>query len=82
MVVSTQVEALEEPATPKPMPLVLLELGVGIQVTLIDSITHASEIFKTLDTIFKDTPIIERPEFQLVFMVKLLILQVNNLLMI
>jgi hypothetical protein len=65
MVVSIQVKALEEPIIPKPMPLVILEIGIGIEVTLINSITHASEVFKTPNIVLKDTPITKRVEFQL-----------------
>ncbi len=39
MVINIQVEALKEPITPKPIPLVILEIGVGTKVILIDSIT-------------------------------------------
>ncbi len=28
---------------------------------MIDTVTHASEVFKTLDIVSKDTPIVERP---------------------
>ncbi len=55
VVISTQVEVLEELVTPKPIPLVILEIGVGAKVTLIDNITHAFEVFKILDMILKDT---------------------------
>ncbi len=70
VVVSIPVKALEKPVTPKPIPLIILEIGVGVEVTLIDSITHASKVFKTLDTILKDTPITKRLEFQLVPLVE------------
>jgi hypothetical protein len=47
---------LEEPVIPKTIPLIIIEIGVGVGVTLIDNVTHAFEIFKTLDIIIKDTP--------------------------
>ncbi len=37
---------------------------------MIDSVTHAFEVFKTSDTILKDTPIMERPKFQPIHLVK------------
>ncbi len=49
VVVNTQVEALEELVTPKPIPLVILEIGVGVEVTLISNISHGFEVLKTLD---------------------------------
>jgi hypothetical protein len=55
VVVNTHVEGLEEPITKKPIPLVTLEIGVGAKVILIDIITHAFKVFKTPDTILKDT---------------------------
>jgi len=64
---------LEKLVTPKPIPLVILEIGVGIDITLIDNITHASEVFKTLDTVLKDTPIIEGLGLQSVPWLNLLI---------
>jgi hypothetical protein len=48
VVVSTQVEALEELVAPKPIPLVILEIGVGVEVTLNNNISHGFEVLKTL----------------------------------
>jgi len=45
---------------------VLLNIGVGAKVTLIDSVTHAFEVFRTLDTIPKDTLVLEKLDFQFV----------------
>jgi hypothetical protein len=59
VVVSTQVEALEEIVIPKPIPLVILDIGVGAKVTLIDNVTHAFEGFKTPNIVLKDTPIVK-----------------------
>jgi hypothetical protein len=39
-----QVEVLEKPITQKPIPLTLPENGVGVGVTLIDSVIHAFEV--------------------------------------
>jgi len=64
---------LEKLVTPKPIPLVILKIGVGIDITLINNITHAYEVFKTLDTVLKDTPIIEGLGFQMVPWLNLLI---------
>ncbi len=42
-----------------------------MEITLIDNITHASEVFKTLNTILKDPPIIEGLWLQSVPLAKL-----------
>ncbi len=57
---------MEEPISPKLVPLILLENGVGVEVTLIDSVIHAFEIFRTPNTILKDTHVMERPYPQLI----------------
>jgi hypothetical protein len=44
--------------------LVIPNIGVGTKVTLIDIVTHAFEVFKTLDTILKDTLITKKLGFQ------------------
>jgi hypothetical protein len=59
VVVSTHVKALEKLVTPKPIPLIILEIGVGAKVTLINNITHVFEVFKTPDTILKPTRIVK-----------------------
>jgi hypothetical protein len=61
VIVSTRVEGLEEPITPKLVPLFIPKIGVGVEVTLIDTITHAYKVFKTLDAIPKDTHVAKRP---------------------
>jgi hypothetical protein len=61
VIVSTHVEGLEELVTLKPVPLIIPKIGVGVKVTLINTITHAFEVFKTPDTISKDTLVVERP---------------------
>jgi len=70
VVIMIHVKALEKPIASKPIPLIIPKIGVGIEVTLIDSITHAYEVFKTLDIILKDTPITKRLEYQLVPLVE------------
>jgi len=47
VVVSTQVKELEELVFPKPIPLVIPEVGVGAEVTLIGIVTHVFEVFRT-----------------------------------
>jgi hypothetical protein len=54
VVVSNLVEELEEPITPKLVPLAIPNIGVGAKVTLIDTITHAFEVFGTSNIILKD----------------------------
>jgi hypothetical protein len=71
VVVSTHVEGLEEHVTPKLVPLVIPKIGVGVEVTLIDTITHTSEVFRTPNIILKDTPIVERPRSKHVILVEL-----------
>ncbi len=61
VIVSTHVEGLEELVTLKAVPLGIPKIGVGVEVTLINTITHAFEVFKTPDTISKDTLVVERP---------------------
>ncbi len=70
VVVNTRVEGLKELVTPNPIPLVILKIGVGVEVILIDTITHASEVFKTLYIVLKDTLVVERLGFQLVPLVE------------
>jgi hypothetical protein len=66
----TQVEVLGELVTLKPIPLVLPEIGTGVKVTLIDNVTHAYEVLRTLDIVLKDTHVMERPYFQPIHLVK------------
>jgi len=63
VVFSTHVKVLGEFVVPKPIPLVLPKFKVGVEVTLIG-------VLKTLDTMLKDTPIMERPYFQQIHLVK------------
>ncbi len=70
VVFSIKVEVLEEFVTPKHVPLVLLEIGIGIVVTLIDNVTHASEIFKILNTILEDTHVMDRLDPQLIHLLE------------
>jgi hypothetical protein len=60
--VSTSIEELEELVTPKLVPLAIPKIGVGANVTLINTITHAFEVFKTLNTILKNTLVVEIPK--------------------
>ncbi len=54
---------MEKPVIPKPISLILLEIGVGVEVTLIDIVTHAYEVLKT-PNILQDTPVPKRPRSQ------------------
>jgi hypothetical protein len=70
VVFSTHVEVLEEPVTPKHVPLILLEIRVSIEVMLIDNVIHASKVLKTLNIVLKDTPIMERPNHHPILLVE------------
>ncbi len=61
---------MEEPIIPKSIPLVIPKIGIDIEVTLINNITHASKVFKTPHIVLKDTPIVEGPILQLVPLVE------------
>jgi hypothetical protein len=63
VVVNIHVETFEEPMTPKPMPLVIPKIRIGAMVTLIDSITHVVEVFRTPDIVLKDTLVTERSQY-------------------
>jgi hypothetical protein len=82
VVVNTQVGELEKPITPKPIPLTILDIRVGREVTLINTITHASKIFRTLNILLKDTLVDERPKLELVLLVELVDITCEKLLMI
>ncbi len=53
---------MEEPVTPKLIPLIILDIGLNTRVTLINNVTHASKVCKTVNTTPTDTPIIEKPK--------------------
>ncbi len=61
VVVNTQVEALEKLIIQKLITLIIPNIGIGIEVTLIDNIAHAFEVFKTPNIVLKYIPIIKRP---------------------
>ncbi len=43
---------------------------MGVEVTSIDTITHAYEVFRTSDTLLKDTPVAKGPRLKLVPLAK------------
>jgi hypothetical protein len=55
VIVSTPIEELEELVTFKLIPLAIPKIGVGGNVTLINTITHAFEVFRTSYVVLKDT---------------------------
>jgi hypothetical protein len=68
---NTQVKGLEELVIHKLAPLIIPEIGVRVEVTLINIvITHAFEVLKTLDTILTDTLVHERPRSNLISLVE------------
>ncbi len=62
---------MEKLVIPKPMPLVIWEIGVGVEVTLIDIVTHTSKVFKTPDIILKNKHVVEKLKSQPINLVKL-----------
>ncbi len=62
---------MEELVTPKPIPLVIWEIGVGVEVTLIDIVTHTSEVLKTPNIILKDKHVVEKLKSKPIILVKL-----------
>jgi hypothetical protein len=59
-----------EHVIPKPIPLVIPEIEVAIEVTLIDTSTHAFKVFTTPNTILKDTHVAKRQGSEHVFLVE------------
>jgi hypothetical protein len=55
---------LEDHVTPKPIPLAIPKIGVGVEVILINIVTHAYEVFRTPNIILKDTPVVEKLRFE------------------
>jgi hypothetical protein len=82
VLINTQVGELEKPITPKPVPLTILEIRVGREVTLINTITHAFKIFRIPNILLKDTLVDERPKLELVPMAELVDITCEKLLMI
>jgi hypothetical protein len=68
--VNIQVEESKGRVTFKLIPLAIPQIKIGVQVTLIDIITHAYEVFKTPYTILKDTLVTKRPRLDFVSLVK------------
>jgi hypothetical protein len=62
VVISIQVETLEELVIPKPIPLVIPNIGINVEVILMDNVAHASKVFKIPDIVLKDTRIVEGPK--------------------
>jgi hypothetical protein len=60
---------LEKLVAPKPILLIIPEIGVSIEATLINIVTHTFEVFKTQDIILKDT-LVEKLRSQLIILVK------------
>jgi hypothetical protein len=52
---------LEEPITPKLVPLIIAEIGARVEITLIDIITHVSKVFRIPNIVSKYTHVVERP---------------------
>jgi hypothetical protein len=45
VIFSIQVEVLEKLVISKLVPLVLPKIGIGVEITLINNVTHAYEVF-------------------------------------
>jgi len=61
---------LQKHVIPKPVPLIIPKIRVGVEVTLINTITHAFEVFKTLDIVLKDTHVVKRLGSQPIILVE------------
>jgi hypothetical protein len=62
---------LEEPIILESIPLIIPEIVIRVKVIFIDTITHAFEVFRTLDIVLKDTLVVERPRFKPIPLVEL-----------
>ncbi len=55
----------------KTVPLVIPKITqVGVEVTLIDTITHSSKVFWTLYIVLKETFVVERSKLEPIFLDK------------
>ncbi len=70
VIVNIQVEKLEKLVIPKFVPLAIPKIGVGVEVILINIVTHAFKVFRTLDTVLKGTCVIEKPRSKLIPLVE------------
>jgi len=70
VIINTSIEELEEPITPKLVPLIIPNIGLGVKITLIDIITHAFKFFRTLNIVLKDTHVVESLWFESIPLVK------------
>jgi len=50
---------LEDSIIPKPIPLIIPKIVIRVKVIFIDTVTHAFEVFRTLDIVLKDTLVVE-----------------------
>ncbi len=64
VIFNIHVETLEKPIIPKSIPLIIPKIKVGALLTLIDSITHFVEVFRTPYIVLKDTPVTKRSKSQ------------------
>jgi hypothetical protein len=58
--VSAEVADLQIPLSPKLVPLGIPHIGVGAEVTMIDTTLHASKVFRTPGVVLKNTLVIEK----------------------
>jgi hypothetical protein len=65
VIVTIHVKGFEKSITPKLVPLVIPKIWVGVKVTLVDTMTHAYKVFKTLDIVLKSTHVVKRPRLEL-----------------
>jgi len=62
---------LEDSIIPKPIPLIIPKIVIRVKVIFIDTVTHAFEVFRTLDIVLKDTLVVEWPRSKYIPLVEL-----------
>jgi hypothetical protein len=70
VVVNIQVEELEELIIPILVPLAIPKIGVGVEVTLINIVTPAFEVFMFPNIVLKDTIVVDKPTFEFIPLTK------------
>jgi len=61
VIVTIHVKRFKKSITPKLVPLIIPKIWVGVEVTLVDTMTHAYKVLKTSDIVPKSTHVAKRP---------------------